>query len=253
MRGFYLHVGRGLIPGNCYSFPMSPYHEFTARLLDNVSQIPSVLGLVALGSMAERGRTPDAFSDHDFFVIAGEPETLRATTAWLPDASNIALWFRETAHGCKAVYDDGHLVEYAVFAPDELQLARVNDYRVLLDREHIEQRMAELAARTDAPPNPQWLHGMFLSHILVASGRARRGELASARWMLAHAIRFLIQLLGGGNDTLDPLRRFDHSAIEQAMHLDPASAARALLDIYEIEGNGDARAIAAIRVATGDR
>jgi hypothetical protein len=232
---------------------MHSYKEFTRNLVETLTADPRVLGVVALGSMAERGRTPDAFSDHDFFVIANDAEPLRATTEWLPDASNIALWFRETAHGCKAVYDDGHLVEFAVFTPDELQLARVNDYRVLLDRERIEERMSALAARTDAPPDPQWLHGMFLSHILVASGRAQRGELASARWMLAHALRFLVQLLGGGNDTLDPLRRFDHHGIEQAMRLGPASAARALLEIYETEGHGDARAIAAIRIAIAER
>ncbi len=230
---------------------MSGYQEFTTRLLGNVSRISSVLGLVALGSMAERGRKPDGFSDHDFFVIASDPEPLRATTDWLPDASSLALWFRETPHGCKAVYDDGHLVEYAVFAPDELALASVNDYRVLLDRERIEERMAELAARTIAPPDARWLHGMFLSHILVASGRAKRGELASARWMLAHALRFLVQLLGGGNDTLDPLRRFDHHAIEQAMRLGPLSASQALLEIYAQEAAGDARAIAAVRTALG--
>jgi hypothetical protein len=65
--------------------------------------------------------------------------------------------------------------------------------------------------------------------------------------MLAHAMRFLVQLLGGGNDDLDPLRRFEHYALEQAMRLGPAHAARALLDIYERECSGDARAIAAVR------
>jgi hypothetical protein len=85
--------------------------------------------------------------------------------------------------------------------------------------------------------------------VLVASARARRGELPSARWMLAHAMRFLVQILGGGNDNLDPLRRFDHYDLEQAMRLGPASAARALLDLYEREADGDSRAIAAVRNA----
>jgi hypothetical protein len=228
---------------------MPRYHKYTDQLLANLTNDPRVLGVVALGSMAEKGRLPDAFSDHDFFVIAQDAEPLRETTEWLPDRERVALWFRETAHGCKAVYDDGHLVEYAVFTPDELQLARVNDYRVLLDREQIEARMAQLAERVDATPDPRWLRGMFLSHILVSSARAQRGELASARWMLAHAMRFLVQILGGGNDNLDPLRRFDHYALEQAMRLGPASAARALLEIYERECNGDPREIAAIRAA----
>lgn len=221
--------------------------DFTATLVSTLTADPRVLGIVALGSMAERGRKPDRFSDHDVFVIAADAEAWRGTTEWLPHPERIAFWFRETPHGCKAVYDDGHLVEYAVFTPDELQLARVNDYRVLLDRERIEDRMAAIAARTEAAPDRRWLEGMFLSHALVASQRARRGELASARWMLAHAMRFLVQLLGGGPDNLDALRRFDHHDLEQSMRLGPASAAQALLDLYERECGGDPRAIAAVR------
>ncbi|HEY0370642.1 MAG TPA: hypothetical protein VGD79_01495, partial [Thermoanaerobaculia bacterium] len=80
--------------------------------------------------------------------------------------------------------------------------------------------------------------------------RARRGELASARWMLAHAMRFLVQLLGGGSDNLDPLRRFDHYALEQAMHLGPTNAAAALVDLYEKECGGDERTVAAVRKVT---
>lgn len=91
---------------------------------------------------------------------------------------------------------------------------------------------------------------MFLSHVLVASQRARRGELASARWMLAHAMRFLVQLLGGGPDNLDPLRRFSHESVEEAMRLDPAGAAKALLDVYELQFGGNSRAINALRNVT---
>lgn len=229
---------------------MDAYQAFTDQLVRTLSDQPTVTGIVALGSMAgQHGRTPDRFSDHDFFVIAEDAEPLRQTTAWLPHPDRIALWFRETAHGCKAIYDDGHLVEYAVFTPDELRLARVNDYRILLDRADIAPRMAALAEVRDAAPAPEFLHGMFLSHVLVAAGRARRGEEFSARWMLSHAMRFLVQLLGGGPDDLDPLRRFHHAALEDAMALGPAAGAGALLDIYERECSGNGRAIAAVRAA----
>jgi hypothetical protein len=224
------------------------YHDFTDELVRTLTNDSRVLGIVALGSMAARGRLPDRYSDHDFFIITEAADELRASADWLPYRERLALWFRETPHGCKGVYDDGHLIEYAVFTPDELGIARANEYRVLLDRERIEERMAAIVV---PPPvhDPAWLHGMFLSNILVVSQRAQRGELASARWMLAQAMRHLVTLLGGGDDSLDPLRRFDHYALEQAMRLGPASAARALLDLYERECHGDPRAIAAVRTA----
>ncbi|MES1246605.1 MAG: hypothetical protein ABUS54_02900, partial [Actinomycetota bacterium] len=64
-----------------------------------------MLALVAVGSMAERDSSPDAWSDHDFFVIAkpGEQERLRSQLGWLPEAGRIVLAFRETAHGVKVV------------------------------------------------------------------------------------------------------------------------------------------------------
>ena len=229
---------------------MNEYVAFTGALRWNLERDPRVLGLVALGSMAERGRAPDRWSDHDFFVVAEDAESLRRTLEWLPHPERIALWFRETAHGCKAVYDDAHLVEYAVFTPDELRVAKVNDYRVLFDRERIEERMAELARVHDEPPSREWTSGMFLSNLLVAVSRERRGEGFSARSMLDQALRHLVVLLGGGPDDLDPLRRFEHAALRRALNMDLVSAARAMLEIYETECGGDARAVAAVRNAT---
>jgi hypothetical protein len=51
---------------------------------------------------------------------------------------------------------------------------------------------------------------------------------------------------GGGPDNLDPLRRFDYHDLEQAMRLGPAAAATALLELYEREAGGDARAVEAV-------
>lgn len=100
-----------------------------------------MLGLVAVGSMASG---PDPWSDHDFLVIAepGATEALRTDPTWLPHHERLVLHFRETGHGVKAVYDDGHLVEFAVFAPDEIGLALMNRTRVLLDRADVTARVA---------------------------------------------------------------------------------------------------------------
>lgn len=101
---------------------------------------------------------------------------MRSTSSWLPHAERIALWFPETPHRCKAVYDDGHLVEYAVFTPDELQVARVNDYRVLLDR-RAHWRAHGRHRRARRHPSRSQMAGRDVPlHVLVASQRARRGR-----------------------------------------------------------------------------
>ena len=81
------------------------YEAFTAELVGNLGDRSDVLGLVAVGSMADG---PDVWSDHDFLVIAdpGAAEALRTHLTWLPAHERIVLSFRETAHGVKAVYDD---------------------------------------------------------------------------------------------------------------------------------------------------
>ena len=158
------------------------YDAFTAALQGSLAGRPDVLGLVALGSMAGRDYQPDEFSDHDFFVVAApsSAEPLREDLSWLPAGDRVLLSFRDTAHGLKVLYDDGHLLELAVFAPEELALASVNRYRVLLDRADVEPRMEAVARATAeasaaGAPTDEALLGLFLV------GAPRRGGPAPAR------------------------------------------------------------------------
>jgi hypothetical protein len=216
------------------------YAAFTEALRARLADDPRVLGLVAVGSMANRDYAPDAWSDHDFFVIAPEPETLRNDLSWLPEPQRIALSFRETEHGVKVVYDDGHLLEFAVFDLEELAVAGVNRYRVLLDRGGVEERVAALHTE---PHGDEWLFGMFVTGALVAYGRARRGELLSASFFVVQTLRHLTALVGDAPilDDLDPLRRFERAYPELGSELasivrrSPAVAAVALLDVGERE------------------
>src|SRR5687767_12203519 len=111
---------------------LEQFRAFSQSLKENLDKDNRVLGLVFLGSSAEQGRIPDVYSDHDFFVITvkGVQEDFRQNLAWLPDAENIVINYRETEHGLKVVFANGHLIEFAIFDEDELFLARVNDYRV---------------------------------------------------------------------------------------------------------------------------
>jgi hypothetical protein len=201
------------------------YAEFTRRLGETLARDDRVVGLVALGSMAAVDYGPDAWSDHDFFVVVGEGEqdAFRADLSWLPEAERIAFSFRETEHGVKAVYDDAHLVEFAVFDDRELDLARVNRYRVLLDRGGLERRMrvvreATVRAGERSARDDRWLFGQFLTNLLVGVGRYRRGErLSGSLFVRTHAAGHLLVLLARHVpsaraallDDLDAWRRFD--------------------------------------------
>jgi len=233
------------------------YERFTRRLLDRLAADERVLGLVALGSMAARDYVPDAWSDHDFFVITrpGAQESLRTDLFWLPDAERIAFHFRETAHGLKAIYADGHLVEFAVFDLAELNLAKINRYRTLLDRGGVEEALARVREATKAwtagsfEPDDHLL-GQLLSNLLVGVGRHARGErLSGGQFVKSHALRHLLVLLErhlpaeGAEvlDDLDPLRRFERIYPELGREIDALqlaavpTAARGLLEIARRE------------------
>jgi lincosamide nucleotidyltransferase len=213
------------------------YDRLTERLREGLSADARVLGLVALGSMSGEPPVADEWSDHDFFVItrAGEQERMRTDLAWLPDAGQIALSYRETAHGVKVLYRNAHLLEFAVFDLEELSLARVNRYRTLFDRSGIEERMRALRERTsrevaERRPEDRWLSGQFLAALLVGAGRYRRGERVGGRAQLQAATVHLAQLLArasppespGVLDSLDPLRRFEQACPELGRELDDA-------------------------------
>lgn len=198
------------------------YEEFTAALVGALGARPVVLGLVAVGSMASG---PDAWSDHDFLVVAdpGATEALRADPTWLPRHERLVLHFRETAHGMKGVYDDGHLVEYAVFAPDEISLALLNRTRVLFDRADITDRVAAVVAGTpDRIPadteSDANLEGQLLTALLVGVQRHRRGEhLSGIDFVHRFALRHFLVLLDRHveadrpevRDDLNPFRRVE--------------------------------------------
>jgi hypothetical protein len=232
---------------------LEEYRRLTERLGERLAAEPDVLGLVALGSMSGEPPLPDAWSDHDFFVVTvpGAQERFRTRLDWLPDPGDVVLSFRETAHGVKALYRSGHLLEFAVFDRDELRLARVNRYRVLLDRADVAARMRAVreesaGASAAGRPDDGWLAGQLLTSLVVGAGRFRRGERLSAHQMvkvaaLGHLVRLLTRHVpperAGVQDDLDPFRRFEAAwpeigrEIGKALLREAPDAASALLAI----------------------
>jgi hypothetical protein len=227
------------------------YRAFTHELTECVRDKSRAIGLIAVGSMAERDYSADEWSDHDFFVItdSGRQEALRTDLSWLPRRGNVAMAFRETEHGVTVVYDDGHLLEFAVFDLEEIGVASVNRYRVLFDRGGVEERVAQ-AASVPPPRRDDLFHfGKAVASALVAAGRGRRGETLSGAFTLAagttHVTRLLAQSRPAEDasllDEFDPLRRFERvypeigAELAAILRLDPAAGGAALVDLLERE------------------
>ena len=229
------------------------YRAFTDELAERLRADGRAIGLVAVGSMADRDYSPDEWSDHDFFVITprGGQEELRNDLSWLPRVDRIELSVRETEHGLIVIYDDGHLLEFAVFDLEQIALAGVNRYRVLLDHGGVEERVEFVAANPRPPRDDAFLFGKTVTAALVATGRARRGETLSAAflvtWATTYLNRLLIRMLPAENenasllDGFDSLRRFERAYPELGgelaaiVRLDPADGGPALLDVLERE------------------
>jgi lincosamide nucleotidyltransferase len=226
------------------------YRQLTENLKSNLDKDERVLALIALGSMAETSRIPDNWSDHDFFVITqtGEQENFRTDLAWLPAHDQIILSIRETAHGLKVLYNNGHLLEFAVFDTAELQVARVNDYRILFDKAEISPMLISLVRDELPTVNMHKELSMVLALLLVGAGRYARGEKLSAHlfiksYALYHLLPLLRQHLAAADpsplDTLDPIRRFEQvfpeigAEINQILLLPPVEAALDMLELVD--------------------
>ncbi|MEZ4590609.1 MAG: hypothetical protein R3D55_05620 [Chloroflexota bacterium] len=118
-------------------------------------------------------------------TIHGVQEDMRRDLSWLPRQADLVFHFRETEHGVKALYRGGHLLEFAVFNEDELQMARLNRYRVLLDKAGLApawlnwQWQPRILWFTAVPTHKRFAE--FLMNIFVGVGRQARGEALSAR------------------------------------------------------------------------
>lgn len=228
---------------------LNAFLDYSDRLAANAQAHPNVVGLVLLGSAADTARA-DEWSDHDFFLIVkdGMAEQFRQDLSWLPGYNHVVISPRETDHGLKVVYRDGHVLEFAVFDDHELEIASVNYWAVPVDKANITSRVAALEKKTTGSPfdeKKEW--ELFLAHILIGVGRARRGEVLIAgqairSYMMRHVLGFVRDRLApapgteGIEDNLDRFRRFEKqypaegARLDHILQLPVEDAAQALLD-----------------------
>lgn len=232
------------------------YQHFSQQLQKSCAEDDRIIGLVAVGSMAQQDYQPDRWSDHDFFVICkqGKQNGLKQSLSWLPNNHQIAYSLHDSQHGMKVLFANYHLVEFAVFDREELKLAKANRYRVLVDKGDVMAQMAAIAADTAAFAersfNPEQAMGHFLGNLWVGYGRYQRGEHLSAHeFVKTHALVNLIKLIQvavpsddkGVLDNLNPLRRFERAypqigvAINSALAAPTPDTCRQLLHVAKTE------------------
>ncbi|MBZ0306764.1 MAG: hypothetical protein K8I82_11910, partial [Anaerolineae bacterium] len=132
---------------------------------------------------------------------------------------------------------------------EELYLAKVNSYRVLLDRRNIVGDLEKIRLASDSPSRPYLYYiGQLLGHLQVGVGRYARGEKLSGHVFIKHyAVDDFISLMEKFQpdtshlDSLDPFRRFEFglpdigAELNAILLLEPPQAAEELLLLFERE------------------
>lgn len=231
--------------------PHSPerFGRFLDILTATAERDPRIIGLVGMGSTAERTRA-DEWSDHDFALVTvpGHEDSFRYDLSWLPAASSIALNVVEHHGGVKVIYDDGHVLEFGIASAQSLATWNGNAVRVFYDAGGVSDAVATMIALPDPRGEPDDTRevGLVCTQLLIGVGRARRGEILSAgQSVRSEAVTHLLTALANrlpSDPSLrdsDPRRRFEllHPALARrialALELEVESAARELLAIAE--------------------
>jgi hypothetical protein len=226
------------------------FEQFSDDLKQSLESRPEVIGLVLVGSTADLSRV-DQWSDHDFFVITkeGQAENMRQDLSWLPNHESIVLRPRETDHGLKVLYADGHVLEFAIFNDSELELCSANAYSVSLDRADIAARMAAIEFRSRPKSiDPLVEFELLLASLLIGVGRTRRGEeLIASQHVRSYCVNHAIALIRAWQqpargtesqeDNLNRFRRFEFQypaigrELNELQKLDVEQSARGLLEL----------------------
>jgi hypothetical protein len=232
---------------------LDAFLAYREALAANLRERSEVLGLIFVGSAADTSRV-DEWSDHDFFVVTqeGTAEGFRQDLTWLPDHEEIVIRTRETAHGLKVIFGNGHVLEFAIFNDSELELAGANVYAVFIDEGNIEARMAAIAERSKPGVfEPAKEFELLLAHLLIGIGRFRRGEvLIAGQQIRSYALNHVLGLVrhvtppAEGTETaadnLNRFRRFECQYPQLAAEIENA-----------LQSNVEACAIALLKLVLG--
>jgi hypothetical protein len=225
------------------------FEQYLWTVRDRLARDDRILGLVGMGSTAERHRV-DEWSDHDLAIITtpGHQEQVRRERWWLPDAERIVLDVIEWHGGGTLVFDDGRVIEFGVASPDELAAWSVHHHDVVLDRGGVAEAVARAVARSPRNRDASLADALALvvAKVHLGAGKARRGEaLAASALLRGDAVTHLLTAVAvlspvdNRADYLDPRRRIElthpdlATLLADALKLDEIALARRLLDLVE--------------------
>ena len=200
------------------------FESISDSLAAGVRATDALIGLVLLGSASAAGRgRRDEWSDHDFFAIAAPTrgDEARASLDWLPDRKRVLLTAREGGLGFVALYDDGHVLEFAIAEPAELAGSVAGEASVVVDEDGVTAEViaaGQATTETRDAFDPENDVRLVLVKLLIGVGRVRRGEILNGgqfirTWAANHLLRAIRGRLPGRapatRDAIDPTRRFE--------------------------------------------
>ena len=163
-----------------------------------------VLALIGLGSMHDTSRL-DEFSDIDFFIIVQDEKIKQHYmnhTSWL-EVHPIIFSYIETRDGLKVIYEDGILLEFAVFTLQELKKIPFQEGTIYYKKAHIKEEDLKPIEVFQHEKNVYKLISNCLSNLYVGLLRENRGEHVAAFLMIqVYATSHLLKLLD--TDVDDP-------------------------------------------------
>ena len=170
-----------------------------SQISESLKAVDGVIGTIGLGSIGSDKNRLDQYSDLDFFVVVlpDIQEQMIESTSWLSSIGELDFVFKNSDHGCKALYHDGVYVEYAVFTLQQYRNWRIPGGQVLWVKD-----CDELFAITDAGQLMQkpfkteiFYINETLSNLYVGLLRLHRGEkLNATRFIQSLAVENILEL-----------------------------------------------------------
>ena len=161
-----------------------------------------VLAFIGLGSMHDLTRL-DAYSDIDFFILVQSQQDKKIymeDMSWL-DVHPIIFSYIETRDGLKVMYEDGILLEFAVFTMDELKLIPFQEGTIYYKKPFIEEHDLKPQLEQSHPFDLNKTISNCLSNLYVGLLREHRGEHVAAFLMIqVYATSQLLKILDQHQD-----------------------------------------------------